>query len=969
MIQLIAFGRDPLLAAARQILAYHQDTLPDLSRCQILIADNQCAAGLRAALLDEAEKRGFSALLGPNINRLDNWLLRFSDPDQAILRHPAQELILGEALRHAQQLYSDTDPWLLADQLLTLFEELSHNQSPLTDTLDSFQQTLQQAYGLPQPSAALQQEAYILHTLWQAWRQQLDDENATDPASAYLSCLRHSLDQVLEEELWLLGFTGFSGAELHWLQQLLDGGRAHLLLHGSAMGTGNHPDAPLRRITAQIGIEGGGNDTHTDLQTDAYTAFMQALYATGGGHLKQRAEAFAKRFPIDPVAPRLCTLCTDNPEMEAQAVALQVRRWLLDGHQPIAIVSEDRRLARRIRAMLEASDIQLDDPAGWALSTTSAAAIVERWLETVEEDFACGPMLDVLKSPFLNTEPGDRHLALVRRLEQDIVLHENIARGLERYRRHLDLRSERLPGDWSEHVHRDLHALLNRLDHAAAPLIPLLNGSHPAQLCIEAIRNSLLELGTWQALEADLAGQMVIETLNELGTATASFETQLNWQELRAWLGRHLERATFRVAGGSSAVKLLTLEQTRLQYFAGIIIAGCSREYLPGSPSGQTFFNQQVRAQLGLPTWSEQLATRLHHFVRILHSADHLLLTQHTEIDGEPVPVSPWLELLETFHANAYPGSLEDADLKALLGRAGTLPASPDTTPLPALTQRPQPVVPVALQPRTWSASSHQRLIDCPYRFFAADVLGLKPQEAISEALSKADYGALIHRVLEAFHSDIQQLPGPWSGPLDADRREQAIVLLENISQAVFKRVIADDFEARGWLQQWRACIPAYIDWQTRRQQDWQVQAVEVKAEKSVGEGLLKGRIDRIDCNRSQRGILDYKTGKPPAAADVLCGEVVQLPSYALMLDEPVAQLDYLQIGKAVVKPALKLPDEAVSTLITAVGSRLADLQQALQCNAPLPAWGDDKTCNWCEFSGVCRRAMWQDEFDPTALT
>ena len=46
--------------------------------------------------------------------------------------------------------------------------------------------------------------------------------------------------------------------------------------------------------------------------------------------------------------------------------------------------------------MLEASRIELDDAGGWALSTTSAAATLERWLETVEEDFACGPLLDVL---------------------------------------------------------------------------------------------------------------------------------------------------------------------------------------------------------------------------------------------------------------------------------------------------------------------------------------------------------------------------------------------------------------------------------------------------------------------------------------------------------------------------------------------------------------------------------------------
>ncbi|MDX1697881.1 MAG: hypothetical protein R3308_06305, partial [Thiohalobacterales bacterium] len=226
MILLVPFSQDPLAAAARRILDHYQEQLPDLSTCQVLVADTQCAAALRAALLDECLARGFKALLGPHIDRLDTWLLRFGKTNKQTLQRPAQELILGEALRQAEGIYANTDPWLLADQLLVLFEELTLNQVPVPESLDDFERSLQQAYGLPQPSAVMQQEAYILHTLWHAWRDQLEAENFADPASAHLECLRTSLQKPLDEDLWLIGFTEFSPAEIYWLKSLLIDGRA-----------------------------------------------------------------------------------------------------------------------------------------------------------------------------------------------------------------------------------------------------------------------------------------------------------------------------------------------------------------------------------------------------------------------------------------------------------------------------------------------------------------------------------------------------------------------------------------------------------------------------------------------------------------------------------------------------------------------------------------------------------------------
>ncbi len=956
LLTLIPFSQDPLAVAAQQILDHYRDRLPDLSHCQVLIASDQCVSQLRAELLGQAAQRGFQALLGPSIDCMDAWLSRLGPVPETILNQPARELVLADALRNAARIYIATDPWQLAGRLLTLFDELTRNEFEIPDDFESFHTRLKNCYAVSEPSASLQQEAFMLHTLWHAWRQQLTAEKLLDPATANRRRLADHLRKPGTTDLWLIGHTEFSPGETHWLRTLLDLGKAHLLLHGDARQDGYHPDRPVRDILNQLGVE---VPTSTAFTSNDLDNLISALFDTSPDNLQQRARDFARLHPQDAIGPRLKTFQANGPEQEAQAVALQVRRWLLEDLQPIAIVTEDRRLARRVRAMLEASHIELDDSGGWALSTTSAAATLERWLETVEEDFACAPLLDVLKSSFVCFADRDEHLARVRRFEQDIILHENIARGLNRYRHHLDRRSERLP-DWSKPMQQAVHQMLNLIDHAASPLVPLLHGSHPANDYLTALGESLQELGAWQCLAGDLAGQRLLEVLDELQQAAAYSSVPLKWSEFRNWLGCNLERTTFRLAPSSSPVCLLTLEQSRLQRFAATIVAGCSRDHMPGAPASLAFFNQRVRSALGLPTWSQQVAVKLHHFCRVLHSAEHVLLTCHRERDGEPVSVSPWLELLETFYHNAYRSSLDDTELGHLVVQPEAYPVSPDSADLPQLQTSPAPRTTSSMQPDTWSVYTHQRLIDCPYRYFSADTLGLKPQDEIREALSKSDYGSLVHYIVQAFHSNVEWLPGPWSGELNESRRDQAMRLLEKISHAVFREAVKDNFQARSWLKQWLAVLPDYLKWEIQRQHQWQLRNVEVTAEREFSPLLrMRGRIDRVEQASGAIAIVDYKTGKPPATDAVLSGEAVQLPSYALLLDAPVARIDYLEFTRDRARQQSCAEGEELQQLLHDVGQRLTQLDAALQESTALPAWGDPKVCSYCEFTGICRRDMW----------
>jgi ATP-dependent helicase/nuclease subunit B len=98
--------------------------------------------------------------------------------------------------------------------------------------------------------------------------------------------------------------------------------------------------------------------------------------------------------------------------------------------------------------------------------------------------------------------------------------------------------------------------------------------------------------------------------------------------------------------------------------------------------------------------------------------------------------------------------------------------------------------------------------IACPYRFYVARCLKLRPKEEIKEAFEKAEYGQLVHRALELFHNGGTGYPGPFAEAITETNQSQAIELLEQISAQVFSRELEDNFEHRAWLRRWRVLIP-----------------------------------------------------------------------------------------------------------------------------------------------------------------
>ncbi|MGD8712619.1 MAG: PD-(D/E)XK nuclease family protein, partial [Thiohalophilus sp.] len=901
-VTVVPYHADPLQQLSRDLIQTNQDRLPDLSHVTILIDEPQIGVQLRRHLLDAAADTDCRGLVGLEMLSMREWAARFQPADLRICSPVSAELLLVEALQPYRHLFNQANPWLLAGELQNLFQALTLAEIGLPQDAQHFLDQLQQAYGVhDRLRQTLSREADIIHSLWHAWHEQIRANDLVDADSAYLQSLQQSLEALPpNQQLWLAASRLLAPAEQAWLQNLLQRDQLRLYLHGRiALDNPGYPEQHLLPLAEALALpEEPPSQTASGRLLDVVFGHSETALLDTAGELQQA-------MPDSPLAGRLEVLLADNAEHEARAIDIRVRQWLLAGKQQIAIVTENRRLARRVRALLERAGIQLADAAGWALSTTSAAAALERWLECLEEDFAHLPLLDLLKSPFVfvGIDPNQRRLATWR-LEQDIIRHENVARNLNRYRAHAQDRRRRLENQADI---TPLLDLLERLEAAADPLLKLRRGQHPAAHWIQQLIASLQALEMDVALAKDEAGSRLLQLLEQLAGGVDAQAFPLAWGDFRTWLGRHLERSHFRPRPTQQEVRLLGLAQSQWQQFDALILAGAEQDSLPGHPPISPFFNDQVRLELGLPHGEAHYRERFYHLRRLLESAPAVLVTARAEQDGDPVVISHWLEHLLTLHDQTWPdSSLRDAELATLAAEAERVQIEREPNiPLPGPSHQPLPALTDELIPNSFSPSDYQQLVDCPYQYYAARSLQLKPPEEIREALSKADYGERVHLCLQALHSEVPGLPGPFTGTFDAVHREEAISLLETISRQVFDDVLADNFEHQGWLDQWRAFIPAYVEWEIKRRADgWRVLKTEQRSEGQLGEIGIRGRLDRIDQSAESMAIIDYKTGTIPDAASVSSGESVQLPFYALLQQQrdentAVNEVAYLRFDSA----------------------------------------------------------------------
>jgi ATP-dependent helicase/nuclease subunit B len=872
-------------AVARHLLDLHADRLPDLSGLTVLVPNHRAGRDFARALAREA---GLTVLRQdrPQGERLAAYPMRVLIPPRITpLKAWAESTADGRAEPQARRLarlhgvlrrvdwLGAVDTWTLANELLQLADELS--AARLGGDIGSRIRALH--------ADALDRETALIEAVWRAL-----NTDGHDPQARYA----RALDTLVER--------------IHAASQPI---------YGYALGT-------LTAVEQQFLERCAGRVPLTLFEPDAEdgVAFtLQQAWQLTEPPLRERAARLARHFPASPLQTRLTLAAAPHLEAEARAVASWVAAQLHVGRRELALIALDRETARRVRALLERMDVLVADETGWTLSTTAAAAVIDRWLECVASDFPHVELLDLLKSPFVLGQLAARQDQV---LQFELALRRHgVSQGMAEMQRLAHSEFAALPV-W-------LAALFDArqaFDQRRAPLA----------VWLARLADSLARLDAIAPLKADAAGASMFETLDSLRRDLADDSEKYGFSEWRRWLNLALESASFVDASVASPLVLTSLPAARGRLFDAVAVLGADARHLPPRPA-PGLFSQATRAQLGLPTAADQAAAATVDLMQLLTQGPALLSWQAWNND-EPNPASPLVLRLQALHQAAWGEPLHTQT-------SGEPPAHP--SPLPGVTVRPAPTVSAAQLPRRYSPTAYQTLLDCPYRFFARSVLGIRELDEADEALDKSDYGNALHRILKAFHDSN---PPP---ELNA-----ALAQLNAISAAEFAAL--PTWTAAAWRSKWEKIQPAYIDaWLVHTSAGWRYESGESDfavpyTVGGLGEITLHGRVDRVDAKGDARYVIDYKTSAAQGLRKKLKvpGEAVQLPFYAWLCAAAAA---YLPINETPVAP-LELDGE---TDVDVICRRLPELLEAIAAGAALPAAGIDAVCQFCEARGLCRKGMW----------
>ena len=358
-----------------------------------------------------------------------------------------------------------------------------------------------------------------------------------------------------------------------------------------------------------------------------------------------------------------------------------------------------------------------------------------------------------------------------------------------------------------------------------------------------------------EAVWAREDGRALARLVEELGQTAGEAGTTVDIAQLDLVLRDAMEDIAVRPPwGGHSRVAIYGLLESRMSRADLVICAGLNEGAWPTRGAVDPLLAPPVLRALGVPGADFRIGLSAHDLAGALGAPEVLLSRAARDESGPAIP-SRFLLRVQALLGDLLERHSETRAVELARALTHAEPSAPYPRPAPAPSAEQRNVA--------ISATALDRLLGDPFQFYAGQIMRLKELDGIEDEPGPKWQGTTAHKILERWHEARRIDRGAEIAPImDAVMEEEnAHPLLSAL---------------------WEPRLLAALEWAAGevRASDREVLAVEEDAKGHFDfDGVkIHGKPDRID--RLPSGgvaIVDYKSGKPPTAAQVEAGYALQL--------------------------------------------------------------------------------------------
>lgn len=723
---------------------------------------------------------------------------------------------------------------------------------------------------------------------------------------------------------------------------------------------------------------------------------VRADESTLGQDRPTSAKATAGR-PVLLVPPKTGVVhVSRDREEEVAAFARRVRRWAKEADPPplerlALVVRQPLPYVYIAREVLRSAAVPCQMFDALPLAAEPYAAAVDLVFTCVASNFSRSAIVALLRSPYFRFENDGhtltpRDVSVLDRAMSDAGYLGDIS-ALE----NVVATREGVAGAVALHLARELAPLRERRP-AAVHLDVLL-------AFLAAHEAPLDGAGSMHARQLR-ARAAILGTLTAVREAHQRFEVEpVEFDELVAMVRRWIESQTFAPRTGEGGVHLVDAESARYGDFDAVQIAGLVESEWPDRPRRSIFYSPSLLRDLGWLPETERIDGARAAFRDLLRlPAARLVASAFTLEDDAIVASSPFVDEIES----AGLTTREEPDFSRTrifeLEALALDPPRPDVlAPFASDAARLRIALPTqsACPDRSrrgrhrgatsghaapaFTVSALERYQDCPFKFFAADVLRLEEIPEDEPAFSPRARGRFVHEVFQRFFEEWDRQA---AGTITAERLDEARALFGEVAEPLLARAP----EAEAALERTRlfgsaiapGLVDIVLDLEASRPGDVVDRWLEYRLEGEFSLGgsdgrrvALKGVADRIDLLAGRRlRVIDYKSGYPPQVKRAL-----QVPIYALAASERLESRDgvpwtvdeaaYVAFsGKRPLVPVIKAGSGEPDAILAAARQRLLTVLDSIGRGDFPPRPFDPMICGYCSYALVCRKDYVGDEHE-----